>query len=283
MSTHLLTTTPTAEPTDRILPETRAVAAVVIPFLVVAFLILYLYPQTSAERFAWAINPPLMAMYVGAGYLGGAYLFTHALFGRAWHRVAAGFLPVTAFATSMLLLTLLHWDMVDTNHFPFQLWLILYLVTPPLVPVIWLRNRPQDPHQMAPDDKRVPQLSRLIMMLIGLALVLFAVVGFLFPDWLISVWAWPLAARSARLLSGWHALLGLGGIIMGREERWSSWRVPIESIGLWHILVLVAAFLRPGDFHSGTAVNWYTASVIIVVAGMAGLYGFMARRPSTGL
>lgn len=279
MQTPVISSTPSDQPADRILTETRVVAALVIPFLVLAFLILYLYPQESGRHFAWQFRPDLMAMYVGAGYLGGAYLFAHTLFGRVWHRVTNGFLPVTAFATSMLLVTILHWDQMDIRHFPFQLWLILYAVTPVLVPVIWLRNRPQDPRTLAPGDKRVPRLSRLSMGAIGLIFVALAVAGFLFPNWLIDVWVWPLAARSARLLSGWHMLLGVGGLAISREERWSGWRVPLESIGLWQLLVLAAIFTQPEDFHSGTAVNWYTASVIIILAGMVGIYLFMSRQP----
>jgi len=271
---------PKIQTVDHILLETRIIAALVIPFLVLAFLILYLYPQESARRFAWPIDPGLLAMYIGAGYLGGAYLFAHTLLGRAWHRVAAGFWPVTTFATSMLLITLLHWDQVDIHHFPFQLWLILYVVTPVLIPVIWLRNRPQDPLVLAVGDKRVPRLSRQIMGLIGLIFCLLAVIGFLFPNWLMGIWIWPLTVLSAQLLSGWHALLGVGGLVISREERWSGWRVPLESIGLWQLLVLIAAMMNPEDFNGGTAVNWYTISVIVILAGMVGIYLLMARQPT---
>jgi hypothetical protein len=100
------------------------------------------------------------------------------------------------------------------------------------------------------------------------------------PDWLIDLWVWPLTIRSARLLSGWHALLGVGGLMISQEDSWSSWRVPWESIGLWQLLVWVATFVRQEDFVGGTAVNWYTASVIIILMGIAGLYLLMARKPT---
>ncbi|HEY1409688.1 MAG TPA: hypothetical protein VF434_12145, partial [Promineifilum sp.] len=60
---------------DAILPSTRLVAAGVIPFLIAAFIILYLLPGTTGERFAWEIGSPLTAALMGAGYLGGAYFF----------------------------------------------------------------------------------------------------------------------------------------------------------------------------------------------------------------
>jgi hypothetical protein len=40
---------------DRILPITRWVAVIVVPFLWWAFFILYFYPDTTGARIAWAI------------------------------------------------------------------------------------------------------------------------------------------------------------------------------------------------------------------------------------
>ena len=72
---------------DQIRPFTRIVATIVVPFLALAFLILYFFPEQSGEHFAWAINPPLTAMFMGAGYIGGAWLFVNAILGKRWHRV----------------------------------------------------------------------------------------------------------------------------------------------------------------------------------------------------
>jgi hypothetical protein len=83
---------------------------------------------------------------MGAGYLGGSYLFLRALVGRRWHRVAAGFPAIAGFTVAMLLATILHWSRFDFSRLPAQLWLILYVVTPILVLWMWLRNRPADPH-----------------------------------------------------------------------------------------------------------------------------------------
>jgi hypothetical protein len=264
------------KPADRIYPLTRIVAALVVPVLVLAFLILYCFPNQSGERFAWAIKPPMMAMFIGSGYLGGAYLFLRVALGGPWHRVAPGFLPVTAFTTSMLLATVLHWDRFDLNHFPFQLWLILYVVTPILVPALWFWNRQEDP--AAPDevDKVVPALARGAMMLSGAGFALFALIGLISPTTLIGMWVWTLTPLTARLLGGWFALLAVGGLTIGRESRWSAWKVGLMSIGSWQALVLLAAVLRPADFPGGV-LNWYTVLLALALAGMAGLALYMQR------
>lgn len=263
---------------DRVLSITRLVSALIIPFLVLAFIILYFYPDESGQRFAWAIRPHMQAMYIAAGYIGGCYLFLRAALGARWHEVAAGFLPVMVFVISMLLLTLFHWDRFDLQRFPAQVWLILYVITPVLIPWLWWRNRPADSDELAPDDIVVPLFVRRLMGGFGVLLLIVALLGFIFPDWLIGFWSWLLTPFSAQAMAGWLALLGAGGIVISRERRWSGWRIGLTSIAIWHILVLIAAALNPGDFTGGSLLNGYNIIVVIVLAAMLALYVWMERR-----
>lgn len=265
------------QPDDHIFPITRLVAGIVVPVLVLAFIILYFFPELSGQRFAWEIQPSMTAMFMGAGYLGGAWLFANALFGRRWHRVAAGFLPVTTFTVAMLLATILHWSRFDIRHFPFQLWLGLYILTPFLVPWLWLRNRVTDPGTPEAQDVLMPSLPRWSLGLLGAFLLGFALLGFASPAWLLSIWIWKLTPLTARVLSGWFALLGVGGLVISRDRRWSAWRVGLQSIGLWHLLVVIAALLNPTDFTAGL-LNWYLVSVVLVLLGMLVLFVQMESR-----
>ncbi|HSF79850.1 MAG TPA: hypothetical protein VLA49_01370 [Anaerolineales bacterium] len=262
---------------DHIFLLTRIVAAIVVPVLVLAFIILYFFPDLSGRHFAWDIQPRMTAMFMGAGYLGGAWLFTNAIFGRSWHRVAAGFWPVTTFTVAMLLATILHWSRFDIGHFPFQVWLGLYILTPFLVPWLWLRNRVTDPITAEVDDVEVPSLPRWSLGLLGAFLLVFALLGFAWPAWLVPLWPWQLTPLTARVLSGWFALLGVGGLVISRDRRWSAWRVGLQSIGLWHLLVVIAALLNPTDFTAGL-LNWYLVSVVIVLLSMLALFLQMERQ-----
>jgi hypothetical protein len=241
-------------------------------------MILYFFPDDSGERFAWRLKPHMQAMYVGAGYLGGSWIFLRAVFERRWHRVAPGFLPVTTFTVFMLLVTIIHWSFFDPGHLPFQLWLILYVVTPVLVPWLWLNNRQADPGTPEEGDLLVPAPVRWVMTALGAGLLVLALVGVIYPAALIQIWPWTLAPLGARVMSGWLALLGVGGLVIARERRWSSWRIGLECIAIWHILVLIAAALNPPDFAGGNLLNWYIISVVVVVAGMVALYTWMESR-----
>jgi hypothetical protein len=260
---------------DRVLPLTRIIATIIIPFLLVAFVILYFFPEQSGEHFAWPIRPNMMAMYVGAGYLGGAYFFVRVLFARRWHHVAVGFLPVTAFTWSMLLLTVLHWERFDFTRFPAQIWLILYVITPLLVPWLWWRNRKVDPGLPDADDVRVPAAIRELTGAIGLIFLFGALLFYLVPGFAILIWPWQLFPPSARALGGWFALLGVGAVTVALERRWSGWRIEIESILVWQLLILIAALFNLSDFTH--PLNWYLVVTTGGILGFLLFYGSMER------
>ena len=108
-----MTMTPLVE--DRVLPATKIVSAVIIPFLVAAFAVLYPNPDDTTRHFAWTIAPTMSSMVLGAVYLGGAYFFARVVRSTRWHTVAGGFLPVATFAGLMGVATILHWDWVRAN------------------------------------------------------------------------------------------------------------------------------------------------------------------------
>ncbi|MBR9652729.1 hypothetical protein [Thalassovita aquimarina] len=262
---------------DRIYSVTRIVSALIIPFLLLAFLILYFFPEESGQRFAYRINPPVMAAYIGAGYLGGAFLFLHVLFGKRWHHVAAGFPAVTAFTVSMLLVTILHWNRYSVDDLPFQLWLVLYLVTPVVVPLLWVFNRKADPGKAEENDAEVPLFVRTGVKILGITLAAMALVGFVAPEVLIAIWPWTLWPLTARLLAGWGMLLAASNIFISFEPRWSCWRIGVQSMALWHVLFLAAAIANPGDFKQHGLLNWYVIAVAIILVAMAILYAWMEK------
>jgi len=252
---------------DRILLQTRVVLILVVPFLLLAFVILYLFPDLSGERFAWAIKPHMTARFIGSGYLGGAYMFVFAIFGKRWHRVKAAFPSVTVFTIAMLLATIIHWDRFDINHFPFQLWLFLYIVTPLIVPYLWIKNRVTDPETPEPDDLPVPVFAKWAFLAFGAAGIGMAILMFVSPQSMIPAWPWVLSPLTARILGGWFGLLGVGGFYAGQDSRWSAWRVPLQSITFWGILILTGAFMDPADFTNGLW-NPFTVGTVVVVLSL---------------
>jgi hypothetical protein len=250
---------------DRIYPETRWVLACVIPFLVVAFGMLYFWPDDTGRLFAWTIKPRMTPLLMGAGYVAGAYFFARTLAETRWHRVHIGFLPVTTFAASMGLATILHWDRFNHHHISFYAWAFLYATTPFIVLGLWLSNRRADPGTSDPDDVAIPSTVRWVTGGVGAVILGTGVLLFLFPQAMIDVWAWKLTPLTARVVGGWFALPGVFGLGIASDRRWSAARLALQSQALGIVLILIGVARAWADFDRTRPLTW------AFVAGMAGL------------
>ena len=228
---------------DRILPETRWLSTIIIPFLVVAFSILYLLPDHTQELFAWTIRPRMTPMMLAAAYIGGTYFFVRAATLARWHWVKVGFLPVTTFATFMGIATILHWNIFNHNHISFFAWAILYFTTPFLVLGAWLRNRHTDPGTPDTNDFIVPQSVRLVIGIIGVITLLISIFLFLQPNLMIRVWPWKLTPLTARVMGGLFALTGVGELCIALDARWSGVRIALQSQMIGVVAIVVAIFV----------------------------------------
>src|SRR5947209_13659282 len=219
---------------DRIFPETRWISAIIVPFLVAAFGILYLFPDHTQELFAWGIQPRMSAMMLGAAYLGGAYFFVRVAAFARWHWVKVGFLPVTIFATLMGIATILHWDRFNHSYLSFFAWVGMYFTAPLIVLLLWLRNRSTDPAPQTSSDRRVPRLVRLVIGIVGGLTLFTSIVLFLQPGFMISAWPWQLTPLTARVMGALFALTGVGELAIALGVPWSAVRVALQRqlIGL---------------------------------------------------
>jgi len=260
---------------DRIDALTRIVAINVVIAVFTGFVLLYGFPDRTAQLWAWTIRPTMTPMLMGAGYLACAYFFWRVWRASEWHTVALGFLPVTAFASFMGIATALHWDRFNHEHVVFWLWLALYVVTPFLVPALWLRNRRADPGP-APGELMLPATVRAVFALVGLAETLFVVAMFVQPAWAIALWPWKLTPLTARVVAGWFSLTAVIGLTIAADGRWSASRIPLQSALVGLSLMLLALWRAGGD------VDWakplalvFVLFLLTLVIGFAALLWIM--------
>ncbi len=262
---------------DSILPLTRVITAVVVLFLVAAFGILFFLPDRTGELFAWAIKPHMSSMYFGSAYLGGAWILAQTAFGKRWHRVQAVFPAVTVFTIAMLVATLLHWDRFSLGTIPFMAWLILYIISPFLIPALWIYNRRTDSNLPEESDLTVSTTARLVTRIFGTLVLVFVLLGFISPNLLIPIWPWTLSPLTARVLCGWLSVIGTGAWAISLDPRWTAWRAILEGIFIAYSLIFVAAFMNPTDFNTGIF-NWYTALMGIMLIAIFIFYISMESR-----
>jgi hypothetical protein len=264
---------------DRIYPVTRWVARGIIPFLAAACLVLWVVPDRTTALFAWTIRPEMTPVVMGAGYGAGVYFFYRVANGTEWHRVAPVFLGITTFTWAMALATVLHWGQFNHSHYTFVLWVVLYAVTPVIVPGVWAFNRRTDPGRAAMDGPSLPRVVRLCGGVLGLVVTVSAVVLFAVPDLMIGAWPWTVSPLTARILAGWFVLFGVVNGAVVRDGRWSAARVLVQSQVVGFALVLVGVVRFWGNFDGSNTLTWpVVGGMALYLALVSTLYVRMERR-----
>jgi hypothetical protein len=257
---------------DRVLPETRLLGAFILPFLLVALVLLYLFPGDTKHWFAWEIHPDMTPLLMGSGYAAGAYFFARVVIERRWHRVHLGFLPITAFTVFMGIATFAHLDKFDKDHVAFWIWTGLYVVTPVVVPLAWLRNRVTDPGTPERHESRLHRRARSLLLATGAVQSLVALALLLSPSTLIDVWPWQLTPLTAQVLGGWFALPGVVALMMGLDGRPSAIRITLESQLIGLALILVSAARAWEEFDTQNALTYvFVGGLGLLFVCLAGL------------
>jgi hypothetical protein len=268
--------------TDDIHLYTRVVAAIIVPFLVVASVLLVGLPTRTEQLFAWTIAPPFTAMLLGSAYIGGIVYFVGVLRLRKWHQIQYGIPAVFLFATLLGVAALLHWDRFHAGHLSFIVWAVLYVTTPVLIAIVWIINRPADSGQPDTPDTRIPSVARGAFAALGLACLLAGAYLFAFPAQVIQVWAWDVTPLTARVVGAILTLPGVVNVWMLVDSRWSSfrWIMRAELVSLGFIVV--SLILAGGNLHwDRIATPFFVGSIVAAAIGFSALYVVCERRMRT--
>ena len=176
---------------------------------------LFVFSERTAELFAWTIDIPLTAAFLGAGYWASVVLEWMSARQRVWVHARISVPAVFVFTSLTLVATLLHLDLfhLGSEFAPVTRaatwgWLAIYVLVPPamaLLLVVQARAPGDDPARTAP-------LPRWISgTLVAQAAVFLALGSFLFiaPERAASLWPWPLTPLTGRAVGAWVFSIGL--------------------------------------------------------------------------
>lgn len=246
---------------DRVLPITRLVGAIIAPVLLIALVILYGFPGSTEQLFAWTIAPELTPLIMGAGYGTGVYFFYRVVTIDEWHRVAPVFPGIAIFTWFMAAATFLHWDNFNHDHVTFHAWTVLYVVSPVLVPGIWLLNRRTDPGVATGPE--IPRLLRIGAATSGVLITVTAIVLFVLPGPMIEYWPWTVSPLTSRILLGWFVLLGVANLVVAFDRRWSAVRILVHAQVIGFSLVFLGVIRAWDNIDTANPLAWP------IVGGMA--------------
>lgn len=268
------------EPSDRVDPMLVALSAILIPILSLAFILLYAFPNSAGYYyFAWSLKPTMTSMTLGATYLGGAYFFLVVLLSRRWSQVRLGFLPVSAFAATLGIATILHWDRFSHDRLSFQLWAFLYFTIPLVLPILWYRNRRVAAASKVSSQPALDTVSRAAFALVA---IIFAGAGLLLlltPDLMIDLWPWTLTRLTAREMSAIYILPGLVTLGVAYDGNWDGVRYLLQALAFSIVLMFVAVYAARADFdwgHAGT--GFFIGGLVLILLLIGFAYRNQGRR-----
>jgi hypothetical protein len=262
----------------RVQPMILALAALLIPVLVVAFVLLYVLPQeVGEETFAWPLRPRMSSMMLGATYMGGAYFFLVVVLSRQWRHVWLGLLPVSAFAATLGLATILHWDRFVHERWAFRIWAFLYFTVPFILPVLWYRNQRLASGAGVERGRMLPAPLRWAFGALGAILTLAGLLLLLIPEQMLAIWPWTLTALTARVMSAMFILPGLVGLSIAYDASWRSARYLLQAQAFSIVLMLIAVYVARADFDWAEPVSWLFAGGLSLILLLIG-YTYLVMR-----
>jgi peptidoglycan/LPS O-acetylase OafA/YrhL len=274
---------------DAVLSETRWASWIIVAVLVPAAIVLWVLPHRTAQLWAWTFEPQMTAIFMGSGYGAGAYFFARVARSGRWHPASAGVLSAAIFAALMLAVTVVHYDRFNHGDAPllaavaFYGWMVVYIVSPLAVGWLWQRNERLDSRAAAGDGVVVAASVQRVAQLVGVGALVAATVCLISPSTAIDVWPWPLTPLTARVIACFTAQVGIGALLLSRDERWSAWRLLLQTFLVATALLLVGAARARGDFDGDRPMTWlFLGGLVGLTLAVAVLYRTMDRRRGRG-
>jgi hypothetical protein len=256
-------------------PAMRRMLYVAGAFVIIAGFQLSVLGERTEDFFAWTIDIPLTAAFLGAGYWSSAVLELGSASRREWSRARLAMPAVLFFTTITLALTLVHIDLFHLDSVFGVAWLAVYASFPvAMATILFLQLRA--PGTDAPRQAALPGWLRLA--LVGQAAVLLALGAALYvaPTDAASMWPWPLTPLTGRAVGAW--LLGTGFIAAHMAIENARERVDVAMLSYAAFgglqLVAVARYSSTPEWDSLGAAAYL--GFLAAMVGL-GLYGWFTR------
>jgi len=243
---------------------------------------LTLLTEQTSTYFAWTIQPPITAAFLGAGYLASFLLEFLAYREKTWANARIAVPSVFTFTTLTLIATILHLDRFHLNNpnispkVAAYLWLAIYIVVPIALLILLINEiRIQDP-----TPKRQYTLTTLMRSVIaaqGIIMLVTGMILFLSPATASAFWPWMLTPLTSRAIGSWLLGIGLIALHMTWENDHRRNRIAYVSYAFLGLLQVGSLVRYAGEFNWSTTVSWiYLLFIISLIP--TGFLGWKASR-----
>lgn len=245
--------------------------AAVLVFL--AGLQLFVFPLRTADWFAWTIDVPMTAVFLGASYWSSAVLEVAGARSASWSRARLAVWTVLVFTTLTLVVTLVHLDKFHLGaENPSSAraitvgWLAVYAVVPvAMVTLIWLQSRRAGSAVSPRAPERPHPALRWLLVVLAVVLLGLGVALLVAPLEAARLWPWPLTELTGRAVGAWLVGLGWAAAHARLIDDLPSIR-PLGLTGATFALLQAVALVRYGD-----ALTWSSPTATGYVVGLAAI------------
>ncbi|MET1087365.1 MAG: hypothetical protein ABWY04_09640 [Arthrobacter sp.] len=262
-----------------LIPPMRWLLYVAAFLVFLAGLVLFVFPLRTDEFFAWTVNPPMTAVFLGAAYWSSAGLEVTGARSGSWDSARLAVWPVFVFTTLTLGVTLLHLDRfhlspntAPTAQIATWAWLAIYALVPVAMLVVsrmQIRSRRPASTPARVGGPVLPPALRLLLAGIAAVLLLYGVALLAVPLPAATWWPWQLSELTARATGAW--LVGLGwSAAQGQFSGDLRTVRPVALTSVAFVILQAFALLRYGSaltWRSPQAIGFVTVLLAIGLAG----------------
>jgi len=236
-------------------------------------------PQKLAAIFTWLTLPPLHARFVGAIYLFGAVFMAGCLLARRQAAVRPAF-PMIGIWTGMLfIISLLHLEAFDFSQLPVWIWFASYLIYPLIavrMTLKYTRRSSTDKLQ----EQNLPGWAVGFLLVQGVIVTLLALMLFIFPSLMSSLWPWKVTPLLAQMYAGPLLSYGVGSLMYARQRAWSEIRPVVPAMLAFTLITLVVSMMHRNLFSASELTDWIW--FVLFGAGSVGLGALTAQAVRKG-
>ncbi len=228
---------------DRMTSASRMLFLIAGVLVVLAGFSLFVLTEHTDRFFAWTINPPVTAAFMGAAYWSAAILQFSAWRSSSWNRAAAVLPGIVTFTVLTLIATLIHVDRFHLDNPLGWIWIGIYVLFP--VAALLVIRRHGRPGRIQPGPGgQMPEGLRVLSLIQSAVLIPTGIALFLVPAIAESIWSWELTPLTARAVAAW--LIGMG--VTAAFEAWQRDGELARLLGLGKLVLVLLVAMAVGRY-----------------------------------
>lgn len=236
-------------------------------------------PDFLASIFTWMVLPPLHARFVGAIYLFGAVTMAGCMAARTQAEARWMVQMIGVWTGMLFIISLMNLDAFDFSLLPVWIWFASYSIYPLIA--VWMTWREFHTQQTGTlPGPSLPGWSKVFLLMQGTVITVLAVLLFLVPNFMSTIWPWPVTAPLAQMYAGPLLSYGLTSLLFSRQNMWLGIRVVVPGMFAFTVATVIVSFMHVSlfSFTQLADLMWFGSFIVMaVIFGMLTVRTMQAR------